>query len=143
MANAAHGVRIAVPLVDLLDQARQHATHPLRTVGAPRAAFGDLEHALLGLVHQLARRLALLAEHRGGNGVPGADQRAQQRFLAHDLRVGARIGGGGRIAHQRAQIGQAPDVVQLAALASRSETVTTSMGLDSATRSAMASKISR
>ena len=88
----------------------------LRAVAAPRAAFGNLEHALLGLVDQVARRHAVVAEHRGGNGAAHADQRAQQGALAHDLRIGTHVGSSGRVTRQCGQVGQSTGILQLASI---------------------------
>ncbi len=74
--------------------------------------FGDFEHALLGPIDQVARRQALVAEDRRGDLAPGLDQRAQQRTFAHDGGVGAHIGGGGGIARQSAEVGQAAGVLE-------------------------------
>ena len=45
----------------------------------------------------------------------GTYQRTQQGLLAHDLRIGAGIGGRGCVAYQCRQVGQAADVGELAA----------------------------
>ena len=88
----------------------------VRTATAPSryavAALGDLEHPLLGAVDQLACGLALVVEDRRGDLGAGADQLPQQRALAHDLGVGAHVGGSRRVAGERAEIGKAAGVVQ-------------------------------
>ena len=60
----------------------------------------DLEHALLGLVQQFARGKTFIGKHRRGDGIAGTDQRSQQRALAHDLGIGARIRGRRGVADQ-------------------------------------------
>ncbi len=59
----------------------------------------DLEHRLLGLLDELARR-RLVAEHALLDLVGGLQQASQQRVLAHDLRVAAGMAGGGNDARQ-------------------------------------------
>ena len=44
--------------------------------------------------------------------VAGRDQLPQHRSLADDVRVGADVGGGRRVARQRAQVGQAADLIE-------------------------------
>ena len=63
--------------------------------------LGDLEHRALGLIDHLARFAAFRLERRADDEIAGGDELAQHRALAHDVRIGADIGGGGRIARQR------------------------------------------
>ena len=55
--QSAQLVRVGVGLVDLIDDARQHRADGDRALPSAEAAFGDLEHLLLGLVDELARGL--------------------------------------------------------------------------------------
>ena len=112
--QAAQLVRVVVPLVDLVDDRRQQRAHRNRAVALAEAAFGDLEHPLLGLVHQLARRLPVVDVHGRGDVGAGADQLPQQRALAHDVRVGADVGRGRGIAGDGAQVGKAAGSFELA-----------------------------
>ena len=44
--------------------------------------------------------------------LPGGDELAQHRALAHDVRIGADIGGGGSVARQRPQVGQPAHLIE-------------------------------
>ena len=76
----------------------------------------DLEHRLLGLLDELARR-RLVAEHALLDLVGGLQQPPQQRVLAHDLRVAAGVPGGRHDAGQLVDRGRSADVLELAHLA--------------------------
>ncbi len=69
------GVRVRV--VDLIDDVRKKRAHG-NGAGASRAAFRNFEDPLLGLVDQLARRLAVVVEDGGGDFRSRADQLPQQ-----------------------------------------------------------------
>src|SRR5882762_8326576 len=99
-------VGIVVPVIDLIDDPGEQLADRHRAVALAEAPFGNIEHALLGAVNQLARGLAVVVEHGGGDVGAGADQLPQQRALAHDVRVGAHVGGRGGVARNRAQVGE-------------------------------------
>ena len=77
---------------------------------------GDLEHRLLGLLDELARRRPV-AEHALLDLVGALQQPPQQRVLAHDLRVAAGVAGGRHDAGQLVDRRAAADVLELADLA--------------------------
>ena len=79
--------REPVELVELLVQHLLDRAEVLLAVVA-----GDLEHRLLGLLDELARRRAV-AEDALLDLVGGLQQPPQQRVLAHDLRVAAGVAG--------------------------------------------------
>ena len=79
----------------------------------------DLEHRLLGLLDELARR-RLVAEHALLDLVGGVQQPPQQRVLAHDLRVAAGVSRRpARRPVSSSTVGRAADVLELAHLAQR------------------------
>ena len=80
------------------------ATAPSRLRKVPSAISKTFCSAL---IDQLARRLTVVVEHRRDDVGAGPDQLPQQRTLAHDIRVRAHVGGGGRIARDGAEVGKA------------------------------------
>ena len=100
--------RQPVQLVELLVQHLLDRAEVLLAVVA-----GDLQHRLLGLLDQLARR-GLVAEHALLDFVGGAQQAPQQRVLAHDLRVAAGVPGGRHDARQLVHGAGPADVLELA-----------------------------
>ena len=77
---------------------------------------GDLEHRLLGLLDELARRRAMV-EHALLDLVRRPQQPPQQRVLAHDLRVAAGVPGGRHHPGQPVDRRDPADLLELAALA--------------------------
>ena len=73
--------------------------------GAP-TLLGDLEDAPLGLVDELGGRPAFAAVGARGDLAADADQLPQQRTLADDVRVGADVRRGRRVAREARQIGE-------------------------------------
>ena len=114
--------RQPVQLVELLVQHLLDRAEVLLAVVA-----GDLEHRLLGLLDELARRRPV-AEHALLDLVGALQQPAQQRVLAHDLRVAAGVPGGGHEARQLVHGGGTADLLELALWRRRSVTVSTSTG---------------
>ena len=100
--------RQPVQLVELLVQHLLDRPKVLLAIVA-----GDLEHRLLGQLHQLARR-RLVAEHALLDLIGGLQQAPQQRVLAHDLGVAAGMSGGGHETRQLVHRRLAADVVELA-----------------------------
>ena len=78
-------------LVQLVELLVQHVLDRAEVLLAVVAR--DLEHRLLGLLDELARR-RVVAEHALLDLVRGLQQPPQQRVLAHDLRVAAGVPGG-------------------------------------------------
>ena len=103
--------REAVQLVELLVEHLFDRAEVLLAVVA-----GDLEHRLLGLLDELARRGAM-AEHALLDLIRGPQQPPQQRVLAHDLRVAAGVSGGRHDPGQPVDRRDPADVLELAALA--------------------------
>ena len=95
-----------MPLVDLVDQWRQQRTDLDRPIAPTGALLGDGEHLPLGLVDQIPGRAAVIGEGRRCNRAAGRDQAPQERALADDLRIGADIGRGRRVARQAPQVGE-------------------------------------
>ncbi len=77
---------------------------------------GDLEHRLLGLLDEVARR-AGVADHALLDFVGALQQPAQQGHLAHDLGVAAGVTGCRHEARQLVHGGGSPDLLQVARLA--------------------------
>ena len=103
--------REPVQLVELLVQHLLDRAEVLLAVVAR-----DLEHRLLGLLDELARR-RVVAEHALLDQVGAAQQPPQQRVLAHDLRVAPGVAGRGHDAGQFVDGRLAADLLQLAHLA--------------------------
>ena len=76
----------------------------------------DLQHRLLGLLHQLPRG-GLVAEHALLDLVRARQQAAQQRVLAHDLRVAARVARGRHHPRELVHGRESADLLELAGLA--------------------------
>ena len=81
---------------------------------AARAALGDFEHRALRVVDDLARLAPFRLERVADDVVACGDELPQHRALAHDVGIGTNIGGGGRIACQRSQIGQTAGLIEQA-----------------------------
>ena len=100
-----------------------HARHDLRSevvyryeaVRAARAGLGDLEDLAFRLVEHLGGRLPHGTEREIGDLGADRGEAAHDRALAHDLGVAPDVGGAGRVGGERAQVGLAPDIGQLAA----------------------------
>ena len=104
-----------VQLVHPRHDLRREVVDRYEAVLAARAGFGDLEDLAFRLVEHLGGRLPHGTE-RGIRDL-GADrgEAAHDRALAHDLGVAPDVGGAGRIGGERAQVGMAPGVGELAA----------------------------
>jgi hypothetical protein len=111
--QSARLVGIVVQIVDLIDQSRQRLLGADVSLAAARA-FGDREDLALGVLDELARRLALFVPDRARDLSAHGDERTQQRALLDDLRIRACVGGAGRIARQCAEIGKTARIGQLA-----------------------------
>jgi hypothetical protein len=94
--------------VQAIDRMRQDLLDRDETRAAAVPAVRDFEYALLGEVDELADAAALVAMHARGDVAADTDELAQHRVLAHDLRVGAHIGGARRL------LDEARDVVETA-----------------------------
>ena len=103
--NPLTSIRSAVETLLLQrDEARAGAT----------AGLGDLEHQPLGLVDQVLGRAPFARIGAGGDLAADPDQVPEQRPLADDVRVGADVGGGGRLAREARQVGEPAGVFGLA-----------------------------
>src|ERR1019366_4933890 len=80
--------RQPVELVELLVQHLLDRAEVLLAIVAR-----DLEHRLLGLLHELTRG-SVVPEHALLDLIGALQQAPQERVLAHDLRVAARVPGG-------------------------------------------------
>ena len=106
------------------------------------AALGDLEHAPLGFVDELARIAAFGIVGARGDLAADADQATQRRALAHGIGVGAHVGGARRVAHQAGEVDESAGFLGDPLRSSHSESVTASEGSPRPASSAMASKMS-
>src|SRR5580700_11398233 len=82
----------------------------VKPVASPRNLSGLVCHSSILSIRGGSNALTRTAPDP--SRVPCFDQRAQQRTLAHDARVGANVGGGGSIARQGAEIGKATGVLE-------------------------------
>ena len=112
----ARHVRRIVAVVERLDAVddlgQQVLQHGERALPA-RALLRDVQHLRFGLVEH-----GLGAPSHGvvggiGDLAGGGRELAQDRAFAHDLRVMADVGGGRHVLHERAQVREAADVVEL------------------------------
>ena len=101
-----------VELVDAIDDARQHGLDRDETDLAARTALGDFEHGALGVVDDFARLAAFRFERADDDLVARCNELAQHRTLAHDVGIGADVGGSRRIARERTQVGEPSDLVE-------------------------------
>ncbi len=110
--DAGHLAVGVIQLVDAIDHVRQNALDRSESDFAARTALGDFEHRALGFIDDFARFAPFRLERRADDEIARGDELAQHRALAHDVRIGANVGGGGRIARQRSQVGQAANLIQ-------------------------------
>ena len=103
--------REPMELVELLDEHLLDRPEVLLAVVARH-----LEHRLLGQLHELARRSAV-ADHALLDLIRALQQAPQQRVLAHDLRVAARVARGRHEARELIDARRAADLLELAPLA--------------------------
>ncbi len=100
--------------VELVELHVEHLPDPAEVLLAVVA--GDLEHRLLGLLDELARRRPV-AEDVLLDFVGALQQAPQQRVLAHDLRIAAGVAGGWDDARQLVDRRASADILELAGLA--------------------------
>ena len=110
-----HAVEAGLAVADRLDLV-EDAVHDVRErrVVLATALVGDLEDLGLRLVDDVVDlALAGVADlHDAGAGV---DQAAQDRLLAHDLGVVARVGGDRHVGREGVEVRRAADALELAA----------------------------
>ncbi len=103
-----------VELVDPVDDPRQHALDGNEARLAARSALRDLEHRAFRVVDDLARLAPLGLERAADDEVAGRDELPQHRAFADDVGIGADVRGGRRVARERAQVGEPPDLFEQA-----------------------------
>ncbi len=111
--QAARLVGVVVQVIDLIDERRQRLLGAHVTL-ATRRTFRDGENLALGLLDQLTRRFAFFVPHRTRDLAAHGHELAQQRALLDDGGIGTRVGRARRVARERAQVGKAARVVELA-----------------------------
>ena len=113
--QAAQLVGIVVPLIDLVDDAPAAACAPPPRPSRLRKLPSAISNTCCSARSTSSRAVStVVVEHRRSDVGAGTDQLPQQRALAHDVRVGAHIGGGRRVARDGAQVGEAAGAFELA-----------------------------
>jgi len=98
--------------VDAINGLGQQFVDTHRPAGlGPR--LGDLEDLPFGLIEDLFGGTAFGVERGVGNFGADADQLAQRRTLANDLRIGLDVGDGRRVFRQLAEVTEAADLRRL------------------------------
>ena len=98
--------------IDAVDSLGQQLVDADRATGL-RPRFGDLEDLPFGFVEDFFGSAAFRVEGAVGDLGADADQLAQRRTLADDLRIGLDVGDGRRVFCQFAKIAEAADLRRL------------------------------
>jgi len=72
------------------------------------------DEGAFGVVDDFARFASFGFQRAVDDEVPGANELSQHGAFPHDVRVGSNIGGGGGVARQRSQVGQAAHLIEQA-----------------------------
>ena len=113
--DAGHFGRVVavVQELDSIDDLREELRQLGELLLSARALLGDVQHLRFGFVEHVACA-ATERVVRGVRDLPGGrSELAQDRALAHDRRVVPDIGGGRHVLHERPQIRQPADIIEL------------------------------
>jgi hypothetical protein len=111
-AQAGEGLVLLEQGLDAVHRLGEQVLDGLETAAPLGPLLGDLEDLALGLVEQLAALAPLGLKALIGDLGAHLDQLAQHRVLAHDVRIGADVGGARGVLRQGADVGEAAGILQ-------------------------------